>query len=124
MQKTTHDILPCRRCRLRISAIADRSARTPKFDKTTLKKQQKTQNVAAKRMSLAYPHHPAAYMTGYQYASQQIMPQRQHFQMWQARSMDGLGKKDEKFSLKTICRMLKANVFSCHFVRLSISVQR
>lgn len=73
------------------------SARTPKFEKTTLKKQSKNHIAVPKRMSVAYLQHPVAYVTGYQYASQQLMPPRQHFQMmWQARSMEsGLGK--EKF---------------------------
>lgn len=46
-------------------------------------------------MSVAYLQHPVAYV-GYQYAShQQLLPQRQQFQMWQARSMEsGLGKKN------------------------------
>lgn len=73
------------------------SARTPKFEKATLKKQSKNQVVAPKRMSVAYLQHPVSYVTGYQYASQQqLMPQRQHFQMmWQARSMEsGLGKEN------------------------------
>lgn len=73
------------------------SARTPKFEKTTLKKQSKNQIAVPKRMSVAYLQHPVSYVAGYQYAShQQLMPQRQHFQMmWQARSMEsGLGKKN------------------------------
>lgn len=73
------------------------SARTPKFEKTTLKKQSKNPNVAPKRMSVAYLQHPVSYVGGYQYAShQQLIPQRQQFQMmWQARSMEsGLGKKN------------------------------
>lgn len=73
------------------------SARTPKFEKTTtLKKQSKNQIVVPKRMSVAYLQHPVTYVAGYQYAShQQLIPQRQNFQMmWQARSMEsGLGNK-------------------------------
>ncbi|KAJ6642233.1 hypothetical protein Bhyg_07180 [Pseudolycoriella hygida] len=66
------------------------SARTPKFEKTTLKKQSKNHIAVPKRMSVAYLQHPVAYVAGYQYAShQQLMQPRQHFQMmWQARSME------------------------------------